>query len=235
MYGGMPAEKASTSHKIGVTCKKKNKTMSRKMQKIRNFNQILLSVAGVIGILFLLVACVVFVIDFWPRDFKEEGMIVTDEAENLNEKGLRKEIISFDNFQVADSVNQIFILPVTQASLGNVESSDKSLGLMNSFSGKYYGELIYNNIVVYYGKLDSTVIVFKNRLSLGDYMVTQQGSHKFLLATGCDTDTNKDNFLNSKDLQKLYAYDLSAKNLNKLKLNQIILQYEHMNLKEQIL
>jgi len=179
------------------------------MEKIRNFNQILLSIAGIIGILFLVAACLIFIIDLWPREYKEEGMIADEEVEILNEQGLRKEIVSFERFQVADSVNQVFVLPVTQASLDNPESSDKSLGLMNGFSGKgYYGELVYNNIVIHYGKIDSTVIVFNDRLSLGEFMITK--NKEYLIASGCENDTNNDKFLNSKDLQNLYSYGIQT-------------------------
>ena len=190
--------------------------MSNRMQKIRNFNQILLSIAGIIGILFLIMACSIFLIDLWPRKYKEEGMIADEEVEILNEQGLRKEIVSFERFQVADSIQQIFILPVTQASLDNPESSDKSLGLINGFSGKgYYSELVYNNIAIHYGKIDSTVIVFDNRLSLGEYMITRK--KEFLIASGCGSDTNGDKFLNSKDLQNLYTYGLKSKRTQQIK------------------
>ena len=188
------------------------------MEKIRNFNQILLSIAGIIGILFLIMACSIFIIDMWPREYKEEGMIADEEVEILNEQGLRKEIVSFERFQVADSVNQIYVLPVTQASLDNPESSDKSLGLINGFSRKgYYGELVYNNIAIHYGKIDSTVIVFKDRLSLGEYMITRQKD--FLIASGCESDTNGDKFLNSKDLQKLYVFGLTNRRTQQVKTN----------------
>lgn len=124
--------------------------------------------------------------------------------------------MSFERFQVADSVNQIFIIPVTQASLDNPESSDKSLGLMNNFSSKgYYDELVYNNIAIHYGKIDSTVIIFKDRLSLGEYMITRE--KEFLIASGCKSDTNGDKFLNSKDLQNLYVYELNNRQTQYIK------------------
>lgn len=187
------------------------------MEKIRNFNQILLTIAGIIGILFLLIASSIFIIDIWPREYQEEGMIAAEEVEILNEQGLRKEIVSFERFQVADSANQVFILPVTQASLDNPESSDKSLGLINGFSGKgYYGELVYNNIAIHYGKIDSTVIVFKERLSLGEYMITRDKN--LLIASGCKSDTNGDKFLNSRDLQSLYVYALKSRRSQQIKI-----------------
>jgi hypothetical protein len=189
--------------------------MNNRMETIRNFNQILLSIAGIIGILFLITACSLFIIDLWPREYKEKGMIADEEVEILNEQGLRKEIVSFEIFQVADSVNQILILPVTQASLDNPESSDKSLNLINGFTGGYYGELVYNNIAVHYGRSDSTVIVFKDRLSLGEYMISSKKN--FLIASGCKRDTNGDKFLNSRDLQNLYIYGLQNKKTQQIK------------------
>lgn len=186
------------------------------MEKIRNFNQILLSIAGIVGILFLLAACSLLIIDMWPREYTEEGMIAEEEVEILNEQGLRKEIISFERFQVADSANQIFILPVTQASLDHPELSNKTLGLINEYSDRgYYGELVYNNIAIHYGKIDSTVIVFNDRLSLGDFLITNK--KRFLIVTGCESDTNGDKFLNSKDHQNLFIYGLKNKKTQQIK------------------
>jgi len=184
--------------------------MTNKMEKIKNFNQILLSIAGVIGIAFIIAVCTLLIIDFWPRHHTEEGMIAEEEVEVLNEKGLRKEIISFDDFQVVDSAEQIFVLPVTQASLDNPERSDKSLGLINEFSGRgYYDELVYNNIAIHYGKIDSTIIAFRNRLSIGNYIISK--NKKLLFVSGCTQDSNDDKFLNSKDLQNLYVYNIQTR------------------------
>lgn len=191
--------------------------MDNWINKIKNYNQILLAAAGTIGIILMIISGVIFISEILPSNYEEEGMIVTEEVELLNEQGLRKEIISFDYLKLIDSAKQIYVLPVTQASLDNPESSEKSLGLINSFSGSgYYGELIYNNIVVYYGQIDSSIIVFDNRLSIGDYMITKHKEDHYILASGCNIDSNKDNFLNSKDLQGLFVFNIDKQKYDKI-------------------
>ena len=108
------------------------------MEKIKNYNQIILAIAGTIGVVFLFFA-VFLALEEMSRSFfgsrvdrNNQGILAIEETDELNKDSLRKQIISFNRIQVIDSANQIFLIPVTQANLAAAEK-DKFLRLFAEF------------------------------------------------------------------------------------------------------
>lgn len=196
--------------------------MGKRIEKLKTYNQILLALAGTLAIFFIVFVGVLAVIDFYPRHYEEEGMIVTEEVVRLNEQGLRKEIISIESLEVIDSVNQIVLFPITHSRLGEEESYDKELlGLTNSFSGGYYdgsSGYVYNNLVIQDLIEKSTGVIFKDRIGISGFSIYNHKDRKYIVITGSEKDSNKDELLNDQDFQELYIYDLGFDALSKIEL-----------------
>ena len=194
--------------------------MGQKIDKIRAYNQILLAVAGTIGVLFLLGAAIFALQDlFWSPSY-DSGIINSEEIEEAQEKGIRKEVISFSDLKVIDSANQLLLLTVSQDRLDKDEPLDKDFGLMNSFSGKYndYGSSVFNNLVLYDLKTRQSTILFDHRIGIGEYSIQNVNSRLYITCTGSVEDSNKDKLINRDDLQKLFIYDIGSQQLSEIAL-----------------
>lgn len=66
--------------------------MKSKMDKIKNYNQVLLAIAGTCALLFIIFSGVMILIEFWPREYEEEGMIATEISEELAEQRLKRKL-----------------------------------------------------------------------------------------------------------------------------------------------
>ena len=195
------------------------------MDKIKNYNQIILAAAGTIGVILLLFLAGIFIWDTvsrWSYDDDDEiGILATEQTDILQEENLRKQIISFNRIQVLDSASQIFVIPVTQANLAKAEYDGQLLGLMNSkFSVNYerYSNNIYNNLVLYDGLNNRSEILFKDRISIEDFIIHESGNKKLIVISACNEDSNKDGLLNESDLQRLFIYDIDLKVLHTIDL-----------------
>lgn len=195
-----------------------------KNQKLNKYNQVLLAIAGTIGIILLFIMAVFAIHEiyddfFRSYDYSDDGILAIEETDQLRKDSLRKQIISFNKIQVIDSLSQTYVLPVTQANLAEAESTDKVLGLISSKSSSYekrYQPNIYNNLMLFNSSTDSSKIIFENRISIEDYIVHESGEQKYIVIAGCSIDSNKDKLLNSKDLQELFIYDLQNESLHKI-------------------
>lgn len=125
--------------------KQKSLKMSKKFEKIKNYNQLLLAIAGTLTLLFFIGMGVIFMVDEFSYRFSDndyhEGILSSEETEVLLADTLRKQIISFPNMFLVDSISKTYLLPVSQADLHDLESTNDLLGLINSYGsrGKYYG------------------------------------------------------------------------------------------------
>lgn len=200
--------------------------MGKRIDKIKNYNQILLAIAGTIGVIFLLFATF-FALEemsrsfFYNRDNGNNGILAIEETNQLQKDSLRRQIISFNKIEVVDSINQTYIIPVTQANLAAAEKDNEVLGLMNTRSTKYsyeryYGN-IYNNLIVYNQKTDQSKIVFDERISIENFKIHIEKDKRYVIIPACQIDSNQDGYLNEKDLQELFIYDLQNNLLTKIK------------------
>jgi len=202
--------------------------MSPQNEKIRNYNQGLLAVGGTLALLFAVIMGIVVLWSmFGPRTNRNsspQGIIATEKTEALLQDSLRKQIISFSTFHLIDSTNQIYILPVSQSNLQNKESIDELRWTSGSGYGYQKGRKYYNskdqtsnNLVLYDALQDKSEIIFDDRINITNYQVIEKDNQKYILITGTDTDSNNDNYLNRKDLQLLYVYELSNQSLSKIR------------------
>ena len=203
------------------------------MEKLKKYNQLLLAIAGTGILLFFLFMAIVFIFDElkyrWSDDDPfEQGIIATEETDQLLQDSLRKQIISFKEMNLIDSANRIYLLPVRQATISEGESTDDLLGLVNLHSGsgnkfrKYNRrrDVTFNNMVIFNAEKNISDIVFNERVSISEYIIIEKENETFLLLTGTDKDSNKDKYINDEDLQELFIYELATKKLTKIKANE---------------
>ena len=191
--------------------------MTNFMSKIKNFNQILLAICSMLGILLLLFFLIMIRQDMLPRhgDVQNDGILAIEEVEELNRDSIRKQIISFNSITVIDSANQIFLLPVSQATLNIGERYDDiSLKDMSYRKSRRMGyNYNYNNLALYFGQKKASELIFDQRTSISDYNVHVIDGKKYIVINAAMADTNKDGFLNNHDVQHLFVYDLEQSEL----------------------
>lgn len=157
---------------------------------------------------------------FRTPDRPNNGILATEKTNQLQKDSLRKQIISFNRIQVVDSINQLVLIPVTQANLAAAEKNQtpkntKSIGRYNSGYKQFHGN-IYNNLVLHDETSNKSEILFDTRVSINDFLVHENEDKKYIVIPACNIDSNKDGYLNEKDLQELFIYDLQKRSLHKI-------------------
>lgn len=200
------------------------------MDKIKKYNQILLAIAGTLGLLLLLGAGIIGLYETWSysRDYDEgayDTSILSEEVTDslVTDHQVRRQIITLSNFNLLDSAASIYILPVRQKNLGEDEGVDDALlGLMNRSSGGYgsgknndsrrsYRGINYNNLILFGPHLSNPMMLFDEKVSIDNYYLFNYKDTDYLLIRAAESDTNKDGVLNGYDIRKLWLYDLAKK------------------------
>ncbi|MEL6941332.1 MAG: hypothetical protein AAFO82_01575, partial [Bacteroidota bacterium] len=73
---------------------------------------------------------------------------------------------------------------------------------------------------VYDGLNGTSKPIFDNKISIGSFMTRKTKDESYLIISACNSDSNKDKFLNAKDLQGLFIYDINDSKLDNLKLKE---------------
>ncbi|MFT4612745.1 MAG: hypothetical protein ACI9OT_002135 [Gammaproteobacteria bacterium] len=203
-----------------------------KIEKIKNYNQKLLAVLGTIGVLFLTIALLAFItfsiLDF--NDYREEpfetGILSDEKIEELQKENKREQVISYQTPKLIDTLNQIYIIPISHKSLNEQEEiNGKTLKLITSsndynyetdqrYSTRYYGD--FNNIIVYDQKTENTKKLFDKRVNFDDIKTEYFSDDVLLLFKVAEKDTYKDGVINLLDYKSLYIYSINEKKLKKI-------------------
>lgn len=198
--------------------------MQNFQKRIKQYNQILLALGGTAALLLLLAIGAFILADEFFRRFRQdpiyqEGVISSQQTSALLADSLRKQIISFDNITLLDSATSTYILPVRQATLKDSEAIgyEEDLNSMISESSykkhRYGNRSVFNNLVIYNSKQNTSDLVFSERVSIMQYVTVSQNDQQSLLIIGTNKNTNQDKFLNPKDLQTLFVYQLATQQL----------------------
>jgi hypothetical protein len=199
--------------------------------KIEKYNQRLLSVLGTIGIIFLIVALISF-ISIMIKEHRnynsydiETGILSDEKIEELQKENKREQVISFETPKLIDTVNSIYIIPVSHKTLN--EKEDIS-GLLNAFSSSdefyektdkrysdsYYGA--FNNLIIYDSKDGSNKKFFNERVNFNEINSEYFDKEILLLINASEKDTHKDGVINLNDFKSLYIYSFSQKKIEKI-------------------
>jgi hypothetical protein len=200
------------------------------IEKIKNYNQVVLSIIGTIGVvlgilalisfLFLMLNDVFRVFDS-TTDSQNQG-IVTEESVNGTEgENMNKLLVSYSFPQLIDTINQVYLIPIgykTNYELRdeysrNSLSKDKSADSYSSYDSYNYSESTYVNMVIYDSKTGKSEILFKQKLLLGTYTIQDFKDDVFLLMEAALVDTDKDGKITMNDQKSLFIYSTKNKSL----------------------
>ncbi len=202
-----------------------------KIDKVKNYNQKLLAVLGTIGAIFLVVALIAFisiVIQEHRRSSyndPETGILSDEKIEKLQKENKREQVISYETPKLIDTLNSIYIIPVSHKTLNEKENIN---GLLNAYSyseefyekpdsrysGGFYGA--FNNVIVYNPNNGNNKKLFDERVNFNDIKTEYFGEEILLLIKASEKDTYKDGVINLKDFKSLYIYSFSQKKMQKV-------------------
>lgn len=198
-------------------------------EKVKNYNQFMLAMAVTIGVIFLLFGTIAFIVEtssYWFRDSQNQnsGILAEEKSPETLRDTIPKQLVSFRNIELLDSAEQIFIFPITQAALVDLESYED----FYRFSGrsKFRKDRVFNNLLLYDSKNETSKVLFSSRISISHYQSLKIKNETFLFILGSSKDSNKDKFLDGDDLQELFVYDILKKKLVKIEIgrNRTILE-----------
>lgn len=204
------------------------------IDKIKNYNQKVLAVLGTVVVLFAIIGFIliaVFAIGEIGRSFsynnQDDGILSEEKIEELQKENKRKQLISYETPQLVDTLNLIYIIPVSHKTLTSAELIDEEvLGLMDSgssykidkrYSRQYYGD--FNNLLIYDYKNHKTDKLFTDRINFETIQTAYYADDILVLFKAATKDTYKDGVINQLDYKTLFLYSLKNKKLTEIKLD----------------
>jgi len=204
------------------------------IEKIKNYNQKLLAVLGTVAILigiFALILIAVFTIEEIGRNFRnnnqDDGILSDERIEELQKENKRKQLISYETPRLVDTLNLVYIIPVSHKTLNSAEYIDEEvLGLLDMhgsyksdkrYSRRYYGD--FNNLLIYDYKTHRIDKLFTDRINFGDIQTEYFKDDILILFTASTQDTYKDGVINQEDYKTLFIYSMTNKKLREVKLD----------------
>ncbi len=218
------------------------------IEKVKKYNHKLLAVLGTIVALMALIGLIsllTFVVGDISSSFgsnNQDGILSDEKIELLQKENKRQQIVSYQIPELVDTLNLIYMIPVSQKTLNNPEGieDDGVLGLLDmqggSFSsGKkyrkrsYYGS--YNNLLIYDAKKENSTKLFDDRVNFEKIDTKYfDDNDVFIVFTAATADSFKDGLINSKDLKKLYIYSVAEQKLKDVSLNNAdVIAYKFVN------
>lgn len=208
-----------------------------KIEKIRNFNQVILAIAGILGLILLLVFIIIAVSDLfrsWDigsgRDRTiTNSLIAEDKVEVLNQKNLRLQVISYEAPKLIDTVHVVYIIPVTVSTLDKPETSVEASndGLMSlldlsapmknkGYFKENYFEGLFANLIVYKPVENKTELLFNQRIMLSGLHTYDFKDDILLIFFTAEKDTNKDGLINFDDDKNLCIYSIKTEKMRRI-------------------
>ena len=214
-----------------------------KIEKIKNYNQKLLAVLGTIAIIFALVGLIAFTVmiidEFrWNRNNDmETGILSEEKIEELQKENKREQIISYELPQLIDTLNAIYIIPVSHITLNEPEGiqglldvsySNSKLNVDSRYASQFYG--VYNNLIVYDRKAEISHKLFEQRVNFNEIKAEYFADDILLLFNVAEKDTYRDGVINLQDYKSLYIYSINERQLKKVENdNMDIFSYAFLN------
>ncbi|MCK9453322.1 MAG: hypothetical protein M0Q90_16615 [Bacteroidales bacterium] len=204
------------------------------IDKIKNYNQKVLAVLGSIVVV-IAVAGLVLVSFFFMNEiggcsrnnYQHDGILSDEKIEELQKENKRKQLISYDNPRLVDTLNLVYIIPVSHKTLNTSEFIESTtLRLLDTrssyetdsrYSRQYYGN--YNNLLIFDYINHKTKKLFHERINFETIQVEHFKDDILLLLKAAAKDTNKDGVINQLDYKTLFLYALKDKELTEIKLD----------------
>lgn len=203
------------------------------MDTLTRYNQKILAILGTLTLVALsvtlLISLAIWIISIADHFGDVDNTLhVTDSL--VQEDGKIRQLVSFDQAELIDTTNNIFIIPVTQRTLESPIDQENLRLKMGSYSSDFeYGYSgSYNNMIVYWKNTGQKIPLFNFRINITRYYTTKVLDKYFLLMIGSKGDTNLDGKFSNDDLANLYLYDLLNGRLNTISLEKA--GFEHANI-----
>jgi len=217
-----------------------------KIERIKNYNQKLLAVLGTIAILFALIGLIafsLFIIDEISRnsfDDTNTGILTNEKIEELQKENKREQVISYENPKLIDTINSIYIIPISHKTLNEKEDINVN-GLLDMYSGsgklsksdhrysnRFYGE--FNNVIIYDQNSDINKKLFNKRVNFDKIDAEYFSDDILILIKVAEKDTHKDGVINLIDYNSLYVYSINKNKLSKIGIDEMdVYNYKFLN------
>lgn len=194
------------------------------MDKLTRYNQKLLAAIGTLAFAALAVILIISLF-FWiislsdNYDNVDNTLQVPDSLSQ--DDGKIKQLVSFAEPELVDTLNSIYIIPVTQRTLERPVREEKlEFGFSSgpSYGYNYDREGSYNNLIVYRKNESQKRKLFDFRINITRYHDRIIQDQVYLFIVGTKGDTNKDGAFTNDDLHNLYIYDLENDHLKSISL-----------------
>ncbi len=209
-----------------------------KIERIKNFNQVILAIAGVLGLILLLIFIVMVVSELcrtWNvgsgRNTTITNSLISEEkVETLNLENLRLQIISYESPKLVDTLNAVYIIPVSVSTLDKpetvVEAADGGglMAMMDTYGsmrkkGYYqenYFEGLFANLIVYQSVVNKAILLFDERIMLSGLRTYDFKDDILLVFYTAEKDSNKDGLVNFDDDTNLCIYSLKNGKMHRI-------------------
>lgn len=204
------------------------------MDKLKKYNQKILAVLGTLTVAILAGFIIVMsylliteLVTYREYDNRRDEITLEDNRDSQNNK-LRDQVISFNKPQLIDTINAVFLIPVSTIDLENPEIADfneisdlldtnrpdYAISMKSYKSKSFHGS--YNNIVIYFQKTNRQLSVFNTKINISNFRDFYIADKQYILINAIGDDTNKDEKLSIKDLSSFYCYSITDNKLNKI-------------------
>ena len=210
-----------------------------KIEKIKNFNQVILAITGVFGVILLLLGIIVVFSEllenfkYSKRTTITNSLISEERVETLNQENLRLQIISYGMPKLIDTANVVYIIPVSVSTLNKAEAvveaayDDGIMGLLDTFGSssffikegyfkENYFDGLFANLIVYQPVTNNAILLFNERIMLSGVRVYYFKDDILLVFYTAEKDTNKDGLINFQDDKNLCIYSLKTEKMRRI-------------------
>ena len=201
------------------------------IEKVKNYNHKILALLATV-ILLIAVAGLFLMIYFVVTEIgksnydgnQDEGILSDDKIEVLQQEKKRQQLISYEMPRLIDTLNLVYIIPVSHKTLNGAEYIDGNLlskieegGSLKSdgrYSSQHYGD--FNNLLIYDYATSNVRKLFNDRVNFGNIRVEYFKDDILILLEASGNDTYKDGVINLIDFKSLYIYSLKDKELKNI-------------------
>lgn len=201
------------------------------IEKIKNYNQKVLAVIGTVvvlisifGLIVISTVAVTEISRIFSSGDQDVGILSDEKIEELQQENKRQQLISYENPVLIDTLNLIYLIPVSHKTLQSAEFIDDWLLNLSEAPSDYKSESRlsiqysgdFNNLLIYDFKNGSVEKLFKERINFRDIQAEYFKDDILVVFLASTKDTYKDGVINQLDYKKLYLYSLKSKELKEI-------------------
>jgi hypothetical protein len=205
------------------------------IEKIKNYNQVMLAVITSIGVLFGIIGLIVFLfyilsdvfrIFDQKTNYQDTSLPVEEYVYPQTEGGSDKLVFSFEFPELIDTPNQLHVIPVGLRSSNELSDeypnkltdteSDSYGGYSRGYKNYNYYNKTFANMLVYDAKSGHSEPIFKQRVILRKFGNRNYSDDVLIYLEAVTNDSNKDGRLSFEDESSLFVYSTRTKSLRHL-------------------